>query len=317
MTLTAADLHALDDLATKHPQQIRWEQAARVKQLSRVNLPRLSSWNYGPCEHHEVATPSCEYRKCGGDFFDHQTLSISWFYIAHQGLDQSSTGLGKTNTALGTLALLKDRGETLRAVVVCTASAVAQWADEIARFAPGLNAVSATSGLTKSERLRLYASDWEVLVIGFQLLTRDIDALTQVGVAQMVCDDVDPILNPKNKTARAINQLTEPITRVLTFNATSLQTRLQQLWAATQLIGGKEVFGSLSSFERRYVRKEPVYIQVSKTERRKTIQSVGYKNLSHFRALFEPMQIRHSYESVRGDMGIPATTPPQIIPLEM
>jgi SNF2 family DNA or RNA helicase len=323
MTATTADL-----LEFGSPQQQRWGRAMRAREPKRINLPRLDVWNYGPCENHDEPTPLCQFRKCGGDFFDHQTLSIGWFYMARKGLDASVTGAGKTAIALGTLALCRQRGERIKAIVVCQNSAVLQWDEEAARFAPGLSVVTITSGLRKDQRLQIYAQPWELLIISQNLLLRDIDALEQIGLRQVVTDDVDAILNPENATYKAVRRLTSRAHRVLEFNATSLQTRIQQLWAATSLIGGEEVWGNLDGFENKYIKREKVYFTLrrpdgsplrddnGRLQTGSTFGATGYKNLNDFRRRFWPMAIRHTYDTMT-DIRLPDIMPAQHVWLDM
>lgn len=301
-------------------QQQLWAKAEVFKNLRRVELPRLDDWNYDACEIHSSPTPACELRKCGGDFFDHQTKSIGWLYAVRKGLDASVTGAGKTNIALGTLALCKQRGEKIRALIVCQTPAVLQWAEEAARFAPGLKVRFVTSGRKKSERISLYADDWEVLIIGHHLMSRDLPALLETGTRQVISDDVDPILNIGNATHKAMILLTDQADRVMTFNATSLQTRIQQLYAATAVIGGRDVWGSLESFENKFIKRETVYFDIRRSdggkERKKTISATGYQNLNLFRSKFLPMVIRHSYPDMT-DVRLPDIMPAQHVWLDM
>lgn len=301
----------VEDLAGT-PQQQRWARAARVKALQRVNLPRLADWNYDACDRHDRPTAMCEYRACGGDFFDHQTRSVTFHYAAKKSLDGSATGTGKTNSLLGLLCLCKHRGETLRCVLVVPTSAVKQWAAETRRFAPGLRAMAITSGTTRSERMRIYSAQPEVLIIGFHVLHRDIDVLTRWSPLQVISDDVDPLLQPGNATAKAILRLARDADRCVVANATPLQVRLEQLYATSLPIGGREVWGSMTSFQTRYLKKEPVYIYTTsqrggRTERKrqKVQKTTGYKALGDFKAKYEPMGIRHRYEDLEGDLSIP------------
>jgi SNF2 family DNA or RNA helicase len=294
---------------TGSAQERRWHKAARVKGLKRVNLPHLADWNYDACPQHDEPTPSCEWRACGFDPFDHQTVSASFLLMSGKAIDASATGTGKTNSILLTLCLAKHLGEPLRAVLVVPTSAVAQWAAETARFAPGLKVSSVTAGLPRSRRVQVYANrGWEVLILGFHLATRDIDVLERIAPRQVISDDVDPILQTTNKTHKAMVRLCSSADRVVVANATNLQTRLTQLYAATVLIGGKDVWGSATSFENRYVKKEPVFIPTRDSKgqkgKQKVYKTTGYKNLNDFKAKFTPMMIRHRYEDL-SDLRIP------------
>lgn len=304
--------------------QARWEKAHKVKRLRRVNLPRLPDWNYDACQYHETPTPECEYRLCGGDFFDHQTKSVVWAYIAQKGIEASVPGAGKTNIMAGLLCLQKYLGETLRTVIVVQTPTVAQWSQEVARFAPGLDVAVVSAGLNKSQRLAVYAGSWEVLILGYHLMTRDIEALMAINVLQIFSDDVDPILNPKNATAKAFNRLAENAERVLVVNATNLQTRLDQLYFAALPIGGRSVWGSLDNFKNKYEKREPVYLHLRQQNRHgkdsrkvhKTMKFVGYKNLTDFKEKFGPMVIRHGYGDLN-DVRMPDVMPATQIWLDM
>lgn len=289
-------------------QQRAWAKANRVKSLRKVELPTLADWNYNACPHHKEPTPSCEYRACGFDAFDHQTASAAFHFMGRKTIDGSQTGTGKTNSILLTLCLAKHYKEPLRAVLVVPTSAVAQWTAETKRFAPGLNVLTVTAGLSKQKRLALYATSWEVLIIGFHLMTRDIDALETLEPLQVISDDVDPILQIKNATHKAMIRLTASADRIIIANATNLQTRLQQLYAACLPLGGRDIWGTISSFENRYIKREPVIIHTrnsqGKHETHKVFKATGYKNMEDFKSKFEPLMIRHRYADLH-DLRIP------------
>jgi hypothetical protein len=162
----------------------------------------------------------------------------------------------------------------------------------------------------------VYASDWEVLIVGYHLMTRDIEALIAINVLQVFSDDVDPILNPKNATAKAFNRLAENAERVAVVNATNLQTRLEQLYFAALPIGGRGVWGSQENFKKKYEKREPVYLHLKKQNAHgkaskkvhKTMKFVGYKNLEDFRDKYGPMVIRHGYEDLT-DIRLPEVMP--------
>lgn len=289
-------------------QEQRWRYAEAVKDDDKVELPRLEDWNYNPCEFHDVASAECEYRKCGFEPFDHQTVSAAYHYIAKKSIDASETGTGKTNSILLTLCLAKHHKERLKAVLVVPTTAVRQWSDETARFAPGLKVSIATAEYNPDQRRELYAGDWEVLIIGFHLMTRDIAAIKEIAPLQVVSDDVDPILQMKNKTHKAFMELCENADRVIIANATNLQTRLMQLYAVSLPLGGRRIWGNEKAFDSKYTKREPVYIWISKSngekDRRKTFKATGYKNLDDFKAKFSPLMIRHRYEDL-SDIRIP------------
>jgi SNF2 family DNA or RNA helicase len=304
--------------AALNPNYARAQAAARIKVAARVALPHLKYWNYGPCSKHSEPQPDCEYRKCGGDFFDHQSTTIAWAYAVRKGMIASVTGSGKSNMAYGLLALLKERGElTERCVVICQTPAVLQWLEEARRWIPKMSVEAAYSGLTKPQRVQRYMTNWDVLIIGYHAFLKDIKIFENLSPGMLVIDDVDALLNHQNATHKAIMRLARKASRVLVMNATNLQTHLQQLHAATMPLDGFEVWGSLPSFERRYVRAEPVTFYNSRSGRRMVkMKTIGYKNMDEFKAKLQPLVIRHTYEDLT-DVRMPEIMPPEHVWLEL
>lgn len=299
-------------------QRDRWNEAERIKEYSKISLPELDDWNYQPCEFHTDPDPACEYQLCGGPLFDHQTTNVAWLYAVKKGILSDEPGCGKTNSILATLCLAKQRGESLRSLLIVPTTSVAQWGSETQRFAPGLNVVSVNAGMTKAQRIAIYSNPfWEVLIIGFHLATRDIEALEHLEPLQLVSDDVDPLLNPKNATHKAINRLSRSAERVIVANATNLQTRLAQLRSASEPIGGATSFHwrNEKNFNERYVQKRRVNVLIGyendpdrpghhRPVWQSTLKIVGHQNLNEFKRLYQPMQIRHRYEDLT-DLRIP------------
>jgi len=290
--------------------------ADRVKRASDINLPRFSTWHYGPCPRHETPDMLCAWKACGGDLLNHQRLGVAWLYALKKGILADKTGLGKTLISLGLVALVKDReGLEGRALIVCQASAVLQWVAEFQRFAPGIR-VEAAVGDRRQRRQR-YASSWEVMVMSSNMLIRDIDMLARVRPQMVFVDDVDAIRHLDTATAQAVDRLTSAADRVTIINATPLQTRLQDLYAHTVYIGGREIFGSETAFETRYVRQEPVEIYNTRTGRKTTkVQTVGYRHMQEFKTRISPLILRRSYDDVP-DTDIPSVAPPQNVWLDL
>jgi SNF2 family DNA or RNA helicase len=288
--------------------------AQHIKSLHDVTLPRLAGWNYEGCRHHpDGPVVGCEYRLCGGDLWRTQKQGIAWMHVVGKGILADVTGGGKTNQILGLCCLLKQRGElTHRAVIVCQTPAAEQWLQEAHRWAPGLNVIASLSGMTRARRIEQYVTmNWDVLIIGYHMLIKDIDMLIQLAPLELVVsDDVDPLRSSTNATATAFTRLTELSRRAIVINATPLQTRLQELHATSLPIGGFQMFGSLEAFERKYVRKDIVTDWDRETGRKVTrIAETGYKNMDDFRAKIEPIYIRRTDDEI-DDANMPEVMPP-------
>lgn len=224
-----------------------------------------------------------------------------------------------TLSALLTLALAHHYGERIKAIVVVPTISVKQWHAETERWTPGFKSVSIPSKTPKKDRLLTYASKWDVLIMGNHAFTRDVQHINQIDINQVIVDDIDPALSVNNQTWQALSIICNNADLVIDMNATSLQMRLEQLYAASCLIGGQDVWGSVKNFNRNYIRKEKVWITTKikkngKEEigKKPVFQTTGYKNLSHFKKKFDPMSIRITYEDIADDVTIPALVTEQV-----
>lgn len=313
------DSHREHKLSTfEMPLQEAERKAEMIRTLSDLQIPHLDYWNYTACQHHGAPDPMCSYRLCGGDFWAHQRVGISWLYARQRGLLADDTGLGKTNVAYGLLALLKQRGElTGRALVVCQTPAAKQWLREGHRWVPKMHVTAALSGMTKSQRVGKYTENWDVLIMGYHMMMKDIEMLVKLAPDVLIVDDVDPLLNHASQTHHDLNRLAEIATRRVVMNATAIQIRLQQLHAALTLTDGHEKFGSLGAFERRHVKQEPIVIWNARSGRKmRQMKTIGYKNVDELKSKVTPMILRRKAENLT-DVSMPEVMPPCDVWLEL
>lgn len=317
--LLLSRLMSVAELVAASPQQRRWNEAGKVRRLLPEQLPKFDNvdvWNYSPCEHHDKATPDCQYRKCGGPPFAHQIKTALFSYVARGSIVGNSTGTGKTASALLTLVIAHMKGEPVRAVIVVPSTAVTQWVAETRRWVPGFKVSAVPPKTPKQQRIETYAKQWNVLIIGYHVFTLDYKHILKSNYKQVVVDDVDPMLNEQNATFTALDAICSKSTLTIVMNATIISMRLEQLYAATALIGGRDVWGSLASFKNRHIKKEKVWVTTKSGEKIRTYKAVGYKAMRQFKKKFDPMFIRITYEDLKGAMDIPSLITQQVY-LEM
>jgi non-specific serine/threonine protein kinase len=159
-------------------------------------------------------------------------------------------GLGKTVQIIALLALLKQKGEREPSLLVVPVSLIANWRAEIARFAPGLNALVAhQSEIPGAELTRLPASridDSDVVITSYGALQR-IPWLTARRWNLVVLDEAQAIKNPGAKQTRAVKQLRSRVRLALT--GTPVENRLGDLWSLFDFIC-PGVLGSPKAFSR-------------------------------------------------------------------
>jgi hypothetical protein len=90
------------------------------------------------------------------------------------------------------------------ALIVCPTSLVENWAEEAARFTPGLRVLT-LSGADRHERWE--ASRLDLVVTSYALLRRDIERYLAIEFAAVVLDEAQHIKNRSTQNAQAAKQL--------------------------------------------------------------------------------------------------------------
>ena len=149
-------------------------------------------------------------------------------------------GLGKTVTLIALHLHRHERGAAGPTLVVCPASLLGNWEDEVHRFAPGVPVV----------RFHGSARDLSAAGDGFVLTTygtmrRDAETLGKAAWDLVVADEAQHVKNPRTSTARALRSLESAARVALT--GTPVENNLTELWAILDwttpgLLGSRNAF---------------------------------------------------------------------------
>lgn len=292
--------------------------ANRIRLARDIEVPTLQYWNYDPCLSHEMwkdpdgqihthePKPGC--RRCGLIPRRHQRVGAMWFVLKKKALLADITGSGKSVIFGMTIAMMKELGELSRkrVILVTRAPAVLQHTSELQRMLPGMKVMSASG--TKQARMAIYCRQWDVLVVSQQIMLNDESFLGQLDYAAIFVDDVDALRNRQNKTTMAFRRLSAVIPRVYIITATPLHKRLTEMYSVTEMIGGRELFGSEWKFKREYVKEEKVSIVSRGGHRREISRVVGYTNVDDFRRKLGPLVLRRTADDI-DDVEMPLVVP--------
>jgi superfamily II DNA or RNA helicase len=172
---------------------------------------------------------------------DYQRRGVDWLCAWREAglgaLLADDMGLGKTLQALCAV-----RGRTL---VVAPRSVLENWAEEAARFRPGLR-VSVYHG--PGRRLDPQA---DLTLTTYALLRLDGDVLAEVAWDTLVLDESQAIKNPDSQAARAAFRLRGGFRVALT--GTPVENRLAELWSQLHFTN-PGLLGDRRAFEERYGR---------------------------------------------------------------
>lgn len=183
----------------------------------------------------------------------YQVDGVSWMQrLAHAGLGAclaDDMGLGKT---VQTLALLLQRAALGPALVVAPTSVCRNWADEAARFAPGLRVSvygqDAPAEGHRAAQLPALAAG-EVLVASYGLLMRDAEAFAAPTWATLVLDEAQALKNAATQRVKAVAALQADFR--LALSGTPVENRLADLWSLMNLLN-PGLLGSAQRFGERF-----------------------------------------------------------------
>jgi len=164
---------------------------------------------------------------------DYQLEGLSWMTALSEegfgGILADDMGLGKTMQALALLLSCKERGENVRALVVCPASLQLNWENEAEKFAPTLT-VCAMMGDAKQRLEKIAAQPpIELLIVSYDQLRRDVQAYANEHFSHIFLDEAQNIKNAASQAAKAVKTLKADHRFAMT--GTPIENRLSELWS--------------------------------------------------------------------------------------
>jgi non-specific serine/threonine protein kinase len=189
-----------------------------------------------------------------GTLRSYQQAGVQWLYLLTQlrlgACLADDMGLGKTIQVLSLLLVLKGASRHTRkpSLVVAPASLLANWAAEIARFAPNLKAVVAHPSAMPAEQLKSDSAetlvDTDLIITSYGSLAR-VPWLASTSWRLVILDEAQAIKNPAAKQTKAVKALTADTRIALT--GTPIENRLGDLWSIFDFIN-PGLLGSSTQF---------------------------------------------------------------------
>jgi len=193
-----------------------------------------------------------------GTLRPYQEIGVQWLHLLSRlGLGAclaDDMGLGKTIQILSLLLLLREQAGAARkpSLLVAPASLLANWAAELARFAPSLKAIvvhpsAMAADELASDRARGEA-DFDLAITSYAYLARA-PWLSETSWRLAILDEAQAIKNPAAKQTKTVKQLRADARIALT--GTPIENRLGDLWSIFDfinpgLLGSSKQFSSYS-----------------------------------------------------------------------
>ena len=249
--------------------------------------------------------------------WDYQANDIAWMLAQKNGIIGSEVGTGKTVLAIGLATYLKERGDFRGMVVMMpkmTGTLPRQWAEEIARFNPSLNVVMAAQkkALDKADRVRLYSSEWDVLLVNYESARNDAAELARLFEGRepsvLYCDEATAFRNGSSKTARLVRRVSPHFEYRFAVTGTPIQTNLEDLHGICSSMGWTDLVGTKAAFTRRYLIQQKVEFFAGSQRRTKWV-TIGYKNLGHLQDVLRPWFVRRTLDDPEVARRVPSVIP--------
>jgi SNF2 family DNA or RNA helicase len=197
----------------------------------------------------EVAEKLRPYQEYGFKWLE--TLEKTGF----GGILADDMGLGKTLQMIAVFAY--DRfeegaeGKHRTSLVVCPASLVYNWQEEIARFAPDLSVAVIAGTMTERREMLQHLSEADVAITSYELLKRDIASYSGITFHILVIDEAQYIKNTKAAQTKAVKTIQAQHRFALT--GTPIENRLSELWSIFDFLMPGLLYSS-AEFEEKFER---------------------------------------------------------------
>ena len=183
-----------------------------------------------------------------GSLRPYQQAGVQWLYLLARlklgACLADDMGLGKTIQVLSLLLVLKGETGSGRkpSLLVAPASLLANWAAEIARFAPSLEALVAHPSAAPAQRLKAEGAEGlaagkvagvDLVITSYGFLARS-PWLGETPWRLAILDEAQAIKNPAARQTRAVKQLRADMRIALT--GTPIENRLGDLWSIFDFI---------------------------------------------------------------------------------
>lgn len=139
-------------------------------------------------------------------------------------------GLGKTlQTIAFLLSVKEEQTEHTVSLIVCPASLVLNWENEIRHFAPQLSAVSIIGDAQQRADLISHISEYDAVITSYDLLKRDIELYEGIEFYCQIIDEAQYIKNAATQNAKAVKSINSRQRFALT--GTPIENSLAEIWS--------------------------------------------------------------------------------------
>ena len=145
------------------------------------------------------------------------------------GILADDMGLGKTLQVISVLSAAKAEGNAGTSLVVCPASLIYNWLEELSRFSPELNAAAVAGNQFERAEIIGRIKEYDVAVTSYDLLKRDISLYENIHFNYEIIDEAQYIKNHSTAAAKSVKVIHSRVRFAMT--GTPIENRLSELWS--------------------------------------------------------------------------------------
>ena len=161
---------------------------------------------------------------------DYQKEGVQWLSMMRDsgfnGILADDMGLGKT---LQVIALLDLEVSEKTSIVICPASLIYNWEDEIHRFSKTLKCKCICGNAKQRAQSIASYSQYDVLITSYDYIRRDIELYEAMSFHYVILDEAQYIKNQKTRNALCVKKLKAGHKLALT--GTPIENSLAELWS--------------------------------------------------------------------------------------
>ncbi|MEL7976236.1 DEAD/DEAH box helicase [Isoptericola sp. F-RaC21] len=213
------------------------------------------------------------------------------------GILADDMGLGKTVEALAFLAHAREQEpDAPPFVVVAPASVVGNWADEAARFTPGLRVESMpATARTLGTELADLAAGADVVVTSYAVFRLEFDAFDALEWGGLILDEAQVAKNPRTRAHETARVLRAPFKLAIT--GTPLENNLMELWAALAIVA-PGLYPSMHRFKAETAR----VVDAAAADDDPQVVAAANRALGRLKRRIRPLVLRRTKEQVAPEL---------------
>ena len=231
----------IDEMMEAHNELVERRDESFIKLIEKFD--NIKSMNFVPPV--EVSNVLRKYQKEG----------FKWLRSVEElgfgGILADDMGLGKTLQIISLLIDAKKNGRLKKALIVCPASLVYNWSEEISKFDTKGELRVCVLAAAKEERQKSIEEHeaFDIYISSYDTLRRDISLYHDMRFSHQIIDEAQFIKNQNTGVAKAVKTVKADIKYALT--GTPIENRLSELWSIFDYIMPGFLY-SYNSFKSKY-----------------------------------------------------------------